>query len=435
MISQLGRGNFALLALLGVTLTGGVAAAQVRTVTCVEPLKESSEICTGIVARSDSVQRLNVLLRLDGNGVAGVPVVFRADSGTLVRDSVVTDAAGVARTVWYRARGSGPAVIAADVRTDTGSILKYIQLRPRETQLYLRTAQDARFSNFPGGTGRRVVVEILQSDGNARVAITDTVLCARQRVAFYAEGTGARITPDTAAGTVYEARQRGDTASFKNGCFAYAHLAQGSDVGEHEIRTKGIPDTGYRVAENAILRPVHVRHMPQIILAAVASRHPRFDRLDKETVRTYRVQRTLPSGEAATFDSAVVSLSPDDGGGWSTTAMAGLSIPLLSSERYARVADRVNVTFGVDADAPRQGQFVGFSILRSTGLVPYNFPVDLHLLAHRRKYDVLEDPAGCRAALTEAACGTHSRAYWGPSFAASFDASAVISDAIKKLGG
>ncbi len=435
MISRPARSSVACLALLAATVCGGVAAAQVPTVSCGAPLTESAGICTGTVARSDSVQQFNVELRLSGGVISGIPIVFRADSGTLVRDSVVTDANGIAQTIWYRPRGTGPVGIAADVRTASGSILKYVQLRPRETQLHLRTAQDARFSDFPGGTGRRLVVEILQLNGGNPVAITDTTLCARQRVAFYAEGTGARVTPDTAGGAVYAAKEKGDTADFKPGCFAAARLALGSDVGRHEIRTLGLPSTGYRVTENARLRPVNVRHMPQIILAAVVSRHRSFNRVEKETVRTYRVQRILPSGETATFDSAVVSLSADDGGGWSTTAMAGFSTPILSSERFAPLADRLSLTLGIDADAPRQGQFLGVSILRSTGLVPYNFPVDLHLLAHRRKFEVLEDAGACAVALTEVACGTRSRAYWGPSLAVSFDASAVVSEAIKKLGG
>lgn len=412
-----------------------MAQAHDVTVSCGAALVETGGICHGTISRSDSVQQFNVELRLSGTpaSISGIPVVFRPDSGSMLHDSVVTNASGVARAIWYRPRGAGPAGIAADIRTPTGSMLKYIQLRPRETSLRLRTAQDARIVNFPGGTGRRLIVEILRVDGTNAVAITDSAQCASHRVAFIPEGTGARVTPDTAAGVVYDAKPRGSAGGLVPGCFAGARLAVGSDVGLHEIRTVGVAPIGYRVVENARLHAINVRHLPQIIVAGVLSHHSSFQRVDKETTRTYRVQRVLPSGETATFDSSVVKLSPDDGGGWSTTAMVGFSTPIPLAGALAPASNHFNLTFGLDPVEPRRGQFVGISVLRSTGLVPYNFPVDIHMLAHAQHRDILKDPSGCVVALTVASCETESRVDWGPAFAVSFDASAVIAEAIKKL--
>lgn len=412
-----------------------VAQVPGVTVECGPGLTETNGICLGSVARSDSLQQFEIQLQVSSGSSPsrGVPVLFKADSGAVLRDSVVSDTMGIARTLWYRARGSGPAGIAADIRTSSGSVLKYVQLRPRETHIRLRTAQDARLANFAGGSGRSLIVEILKDSGDAVVAIDKSAECARHRVIFLPEGTGAKVTPDTATAEVYKAWQKGTRGEEKLGCFASARLALGSDVGLHEIRTVGLPSTGYRVVENAHLQAVNVRHLPQIIVAGVASYHRPFTKLDKETIRTYRVQRTLPSGETATFDSAIVNLSTDERGGGSTTALIGFSTPIPWVGESYKPANLFNLTFGLDPIEPRRGQFFGLSVLRSTGLVPFNFPVDLHLLAHVRQIDRVQTPESCAQALTTSACNTESKRYWGPAGAVSFDASALIADAIKKL--
>lgn len=426
-----------LLAVLALPFGSRSARAQSTdfTVACAGALAESNSICLGEVARSDSVQQFEVVLRVSGRAgpVANITIAFKADSGTLVRDTAITNQQGEARTIWYRPRGAGTVGIAADVRTASGSILKYIQLQPRVTRLRLQTAQDATLANFPGGSGRRLIVEIRREAGTGSVPITKAAECAEHRVVFVPEGTGARVTPDTASGVVYDAKPRGSPGPLVPGCFASARVALGSEVGLHEIRTIGLPSPGHRVVANARFQEVNVRHLPQIIVAGVASLHPDFTRLDRETTRTYRVQRVLPSGETASFDSAVVRLAPTEAGGGSTTAMVGFSTPIPWIGAFVKPANLLNITFGLDPVEPRRGQFLGLSFLRSSGWVPQNFPIDLHVLAHVRHIDRVTDPEGCAKALREDACETRSRNYWGPAIAVSFDASAVIAEALKKL--
>jgi hypothetical protein len=409
-----------------------------------------SAACLARPARVGEMQRAEIRLRVvdgSGNAVAAVPLHFRPSSGSIVGDTT-TSASGEVSVLWFRVAHADSAGIVARITvhadTPAGPLVQFIEVRPITTELTIRLAQSfprAAFVNTP--LRRPGIVEIMTVVGGNSIPISDPEICRAQRVTFRKEGDAGTLTPDTAAGTVYRARERQsifhewNNAQDKFGCFATAAWQTSASTGRQRVHATLIPGPEYRTAAPRMTSIAVVRPAPRFVLGAVGRWDHSYFGSDEGTPRTYRVERLLPNGEKALFDSVATPVSVDSVNGWSIATMAGVSVPIpfRSDSRFRRVAEHVTLTVGVDPADPRKDQYAGLSLLPFVQSFPETFPLQLDLLAHFGKIPELVSPQNCAALTGPDPCETDSRhGFRGMALSLSFDASTLLADVIKKLG-
>jgi hypothetical protein len=407
--------------------------------------------CTGEMVQADSMQRFEVHLQLSETGglragVAGAVVRLRASSGTIVGDSTTSGPDGTIRALWFRKRstdGVGIGVEAynpekADRRYST---LSYIQLKPptpTTTLLRFDETQTFPLAGFENTTLRRpMIVEIRTQTSAADTEgkpIINPVECQAHRVVF--RGSAGTMTPDSAVPEVYAARDANDpNAKFELGCRAQAYWSLGAGAGPREARVSLVPGSGHTLAQQAPYRwDVRARSVPRFVLGAVLRRdEPYVGRDDGDEV-TLRVERKLPDGTTISFDSTDPgTVTVDSVGSTSWGVMVGVSSSIPTG-----YTNRLTVIGGVDLTSPLDHQYLGLSMFRVLDL-PETLPIDLSVLAHFGKTNVLKRPDDCRQGIStvhgEEPCATDERrGLRGVAFMFSIDAGTLLADAIKKLG-
>jgi hypothetical protein len=390
-------------------------------------------VCTATITGADPLQTLPVRVRItDGNtGIAGAVVRFRATSGTVLPDSVASDAEGYAQTLWYRAGGTDAAAIAVDARTQRGSAFREIRAAKAPAPRYaLRTHSGDGASWFEKAPLRHpVVVEILRADapvGTSRY-ITAEDSCASIRVAFTRVASGS-LTPDTARATV-DSAEVGENPD-RLGCFARAYWTLGEGAGRRHVRAALVGGSA-TAANNNLTYEAYARALPRLIGGILVTYNRSFLGARSAGERTVRVERLLPDGSKLAYDSTFSTgrdtINSVDGN-FGPAAFVGVSTPVVP--RWHRFA----VTFGVDPGSIDRNWYAGISLLRIPGgLAVESLPVDIHLLGHWGRTDVLVNRTACAE---RGECRTEDDVHWH-GFAAmlSVDASSLLTELIKKLSG
>jgi hypothetical protein len=346
-------------------------------------------------------------------------------------DSAQTDAEGYAHTLWYRAGGSEPAVIAVDARTATGSSFREIRAAREAPPRYaLRRHSGNGASWFEKAPLRHpVVVEILRADApnDASRYITDAESCAKFRVAFTRIASGA-TTPDTATATLDHA-EVGETPA-RHGCFARSYWTLGEGAGRRHVRASLVGASPSTVGSTAMFE-AYARAMPRLIGGVAVTYNRGYQGAKPAAERTVRVERTQPDGSTISFDSTF-STGRDTvdnvKGHYGPAAFVGVSTPVVP--RLHRFA----VTFGVDPGSIDRHWYLGASVLRLGGALAVEvLPIDIHVLGHWGRLDVLEDVSKCEQL---GDCRTEDDVrFIGMAAMLSVDASSLLTELIKKLGG
>lgn len=412
---------------------------------------EMAPSCTGTMTQQDSIQRyefeLQVQDTINEEAITDAVVRFHPTSGTLVGDSVRrVGPDGRVRAMWLRLQGKGTVGIGVDVRPAAGSprsysATGYLRLVPPEeasaSLLRLKTTQTFPPAAFENTTLRRpMIVEIRKvaaPDDIVGTPITSDAECRKHRLVF--RGTAGKMTPDTAVPGVYKARPFG-TPESRNalGCRAEAEWSIAAGEGLRQARVDLVAGRGYEQVNQEPLRwDVRARLVPRFVLGAVIRGDEKYDAREDGDAVTYRVERT-ENGTKIAFDSihpGTVTYKRSDR--FSTGVMVGVSAPIP-----AGWTDWLTVVGGVDLTSPLDHQYLGLSVLRPFD-VSDGLPLNVALLAHFGRADVLQRPGDCRAQISSVAgaepCATEeSRRLRGVGLLFSIDAGSLLAEAIKKLG-
>jgi hypothetical protein len=212
------------------------------------------------------------------------------------------------------------------------------------------------------------------------------------------------------------------------GCFARANWTLGEGPGRRHARVSLV---GGNSGRTSVLYEAYARASPRLIGGIVATYNRSYLGPKAGPQRTIRIERTLPDGSKASFDTTFATGRDTVGeidGNWAPVAFVGVSTPIRPLwHRWA-------VTFGVDPSSIDRNWYAGVSFLRLFGgLEVESLAVDIHQLGHWGRTDVLEDPKACRES---GECGTEDDVRWqGVAAMLSVDAGSVITDLIKKLSG
>lgn len=438
-------------------LAPGVAAQESSAeIRCLAPLvttplgQQPGEVCSVEPIRAGHMQRAQIRLEVVEQGnkaVPKLPLRFRVSSGTMVGDTI-TNTQGQVDVVWFRvvsadSVGTIARISVEGVTTAGRPVVQYIEIRPSTIELATRLAQSFPGAGFVNSSlSRPMIVEIKKIDNGQLLPIEDPEICRAQRITFRREAAAGTMTPDTASGTVYAARDRGsifgNAAPYEKGCFAAAGWQVGPSTGVQRARAVLLPGAGFRTSAVPIQARTVVRPTPRFIIGAVARHDESYLGRHEGTPRVYRVERILPSGEKALFDSVATPISVDSVDNGSFAAMAGVSLPIPiygGSGASGYVLNRLTVTVGVNPERPMQDQYVGISVLHFLPRIPETFPLQLDLLGHFGERDELVSPGNCENKLGADPCETEAHhQFRGVAASLSFDASALIADVIKKLG-
>ncbi|HEY7767660.1 hypothetical protein [Longimicrobium sp.] len=340
----------------------------------------------------------------------------------------MADTEGFAQTLWYRAGGAEGAAVAVDARTPSGSSFREIRLT-RSTPGYALRQHSGNYESWFEKTPLRhpVVVEIVRADAadDSVGRITSPETCSRLRVAFTRIGTGS-VTPDTVMAGV-DSAEVGQNPH-RLGCFARANWTLGEGPGRRHARMSLV---GGNSGRSSVLYEAYARASPRLIGGIMATRSRSYLGPQAGPERTIRIERTLPDGSKASFDTTFATgrdTVKQVDGSWAPAAFVGVSTPIRPKwHRWA-------LTFGVDPRAVDRNWYAGVSVLRIPGgLEVESLPVDIHLLGHWGRVDVLENPKACRE---RGECDTEDDVRWqGLAAMLSVDAGSVITDLIKKLSG
>lgn len=381
-------------------------------------------VCRGTIARIGQTQRFQIRLQLTQAPLKGRKVVFKADAGALIQDTVESDSLGVVQTGWYRHGGAKPVGIAVGIPVGSGSVLQYIQLSLADTTVMLETAQTPQRQLYVNATSRPVILEISTRHDTTKTPITNPAICSQLKVVFLARGAGATPTADTTSGEVYGARPLGSEKPLEKGCFVQTSWRMGSQAGAQELRVTGIDTTGYRFMERLIPFEATARRTPQFVLGATFNVQRRYQTAVKGTAPAIKVERTLHNGKI-TYDS--VASTSVEAVQATVGALVGVTVPIPGWKRIA-------LAIGADVTDPARAQFAGISLQELLGgMLPQGFPLDVLVLGARQRSEVLENPVACEAGSLPDPCKTRTRHQLGGSLALTIDAGTLVSEVIKKL--
>lgn len=405
-------------------------AAQGFAIDCVEAITPG---CRGTVAiaTADAMQSVPLALLVTNAGVA-VPnamVRLKATGGALMPDTAITDATGVARTIWFRHKGSDPVLVAAEASVPASggqspkSAVTSVTLVPRDPVAgLLRPELEGGYlqswfekSQLP----RPVVVRLRPVPGAPALTKEE---CVRNRVHFRSRGALQSVSPDTA---VPYLNQQG-------ACMAETYWSMGEGIGERRLDVRIVPGKGFKT-DTVQVAEAWTRATPRFIAGFASGWLRPYTTINPAATRTVRVEVTDASGVVRSYDTTETTGAvavKDVPGTRKNSAVAALSlpIPIARWEDW----DNLSLTVGVDLADIGARQYYGLSVLRLVGRwVPVIevLPVDLHALAMYARQPELIDP---RCAPT--ACVTRNRTkFQGWNYMVSADATSLVSDLVKKL--
>jgi hypothetical protein len=446
-------------------LTDRPAAAQEIQIVCTDSIApaQTNPTCSHTVPRSAAPQlrRINVRVQRTETSdivtpIPGALVVFRATGGTIIADSVRTDERGFAYTYWRQSRQNESATVSVEA-TPPGlaspTAVKIVTVKPAEANIKLRLEQWAHdpgwFEKTPLSRELTIAVyEVRKQDDGKEVYyfIRDEETCAAQRAAFTRLENAGTITPDTVSGALRRITQervvarpfvenqqpQPDTARRdERVCFINARWRLGEGVGVQSVRATLLPGHTAEVAGLSTLRlDAKARSMPRVIVGPVWTYRSAYVTLKEGEKRTITVERTDSAGVKRTYTETVTDPSAIDSvsGGGMGAVYAGVSFPPVPRWTW------LTLTAGVNATDPLNDFYAGISLLRlGRGIATEGLPVDVYLLAHWGRPVVLKDEEACRA---RSSCETEREVMWhGVGVMATVDASSVISEVIKRIGG
>lgn len=414
-------------------------------ISCPADFTTSGDTCQADYQSRDGQQVRQVRVRVvsarnTSVGVPGAVVRFRATSGTLLPDSTSSDASGFAWTLWTRPQGRDTATVVVQARSGANSTMSLVRVGPPAptVQLGMDVWRVSRGWFEKNPLPQPAVIHIYQlREGNPTPQPVDSATCAAQRVAFArVPGTGS-VAPDTSTATEYlianslfQNLQPDSLRQQARGCFAVTNWTLGEGAGDRSLRATLIPSAAARVVrgQGTEIRTIS-RSLPRLVGgAAVAWRRSYVGVSQKD--RVVRIERTLPDGSTMAFDTTLKGTATVDSisGDPQPAAFVGVSSALVPSWR------RISATVGVDLRNPAHDWYGGISFLRlARGLSTEGLPIDLHLLAHVGRSQVLRDPLACQQGVS---CETSDRIrFHGLGGMLSVDASSLFSELIKKIAG
>lgn len=392
--------------------------------------------CKATVGLPDELQRAEIRIQVkDQNGrlVPGALVRLRPSGGVIQPDSVVADANGLARAIWFRGKGSDVVAIAAEARLQDAAGVRLIQITPAK----------------PGG--RSVVLtseggflqswfEKTQLPDELKVGLRDTadqVLnekdCAGHKLVFKARGAPQSVSPDTAESYFEPGTKRRFRKDTKDKCLAEAYWTVGEGIGERRLDVKLLPAAGFK-AHNELEAEAWTRATPRFIAGFGYNRLRTSHIVVAAKERTIKVERSEPAGTIS-FDSTVTTSaarfdSVTKNTVFNVIAGVSLPIPIAAWEHF----DGLSITGGVDLGRPTERHYLGFSLLRFIGgpIIPVieTIPVDVHVLSFWAKVAEVEGPcapADCRI--------RHRTRYQSIAWMFSADATSLVSELVDKLTG
>jgi hypothetical protein len=415
------------------------------------PAPEPAGDCTGQVARADSAQYYEIILKLRSGGRPITRMIrFSANSGTFMPDSVWPSPNGEVRTRWFRSGGGDSVRILAEINSPTAYGLRYIKLTPRKKvagdsmKVVMREFRAA--SAWYEKTSTPAIVELMQLQRRAMrpdtiVPITADSTCSRYRAAFTRAQTATSVLPDTGRFTVTPVRRpRGErwpqqTAEFvlgnknpeQNGCLALAEWHLGTGVGQRAMRVHLLSATGTTALQEPIDILTHARPLPRIFAGLNLTRHESRVAVAPKQERTVQVERIQPDGSKATFETKeTIQPAREDTirGAWEPGASGGLvGAPIPALREFTMSA-------GVDLKNPSRNFFAGFSLIHLVRPSLESLPLDIHLIGHWARRDIAVT-ANCPGGAS--LCTETDLRFEGVGIMGIFDAGSALADVIKKL--
>ncbi len=446
------------------------ASAQQLQVVCTDSVAASktARACSYEVPRNDApqLQRIDIRVELSvaSDSVTPVPgatVVFRATSGTLIADSVRTDKEGHAYTYWRQSSANESATVSVEATppvSGSPTAVKIVAVKvPKAEQRILwdewRT-RGAWFEKNPLPAPVSMVVYDVKKEGDREVArfLRDERLCGAQRAVFSTQKNAGTITPDTVPGVMLTLEDSAAASTIVVGnntivreavkkndrvCFIRAQWRLGEGVGVQSARAQLLPTNDAELTGPTVVGlTARARALPRVIVGPVWTYRSHYTALKQGETRTITVERTDSAGVKETYTRTVTDTSAIeevDGQG-AGALFAGVSFPPVP------MATALTMTLGVNAADPLNDWYAGISLLRlgvatiGDGLASEGLPMDAFFLVHWGRPEVLVNEAECRA--TNTSCETDRRLMWhGLGLMVTVDASTVISEVIKRIGG
>jgi hypothetical protein len=416
--------------------------------------------CVSVPAGScqDSIQAdgelqsrsLKVSVTRKGRTASGVLVRFHATSGKVLPDSVVTDVNGVVNASWTRAKDSSLAAITIAAISSGGSATYIVPLVPRsaasKAQLVLENWTHTRSWFEKYQLPNRIPIAIKRVVGNARVHIKDQKTCEAQKVVFLGNSRVGTANPDTIVGELFFIDQKGRKKSSDDiksmalqsstnlsakdtACFVFTNWTLGENPGAKELRARIIPK-GYEAPYTLNIKG-NARALPRIVGGVAMSHTKGYLGFKKGSATVYHVERPMPDGSKQTYDSTVTAPNSVDSVHSKNTASAIAGVSIALPLWWLGNFDRLSFTGGIDLRSATDDFYAGGSLARLFGSAVEALPIDVHLLMHIGRQDLLKDPVACAAS---GSCATRKKTrIHGAALMLSADATTLISEVIKRL--
>ena len=357
-------------------LHSAVAAAQ--TIACPQaPAAKADEPCV-MMMRGD-IEPIVVRIELNDASVAGAKVSFkpsRGMRGTIAQQSSVTDATGLAQTMW---RGSADPGLAPDTIRVEATDGKWVTVRSlilkapaKSAELSLAIDRDGKFSGdsqywYAGRQLRRpLTVTIVgpKTESDCRASV----------VAFKAAGDAA-ATPDSARGRWNDTR-----------CVAETHWKLGPTVGDQYLRAS----VGTDAAKQAIFH-ASARNIPWIAAGLTWTYVSGYNRLATTTQDLEVVSKSATA--ETTFKTTRSTKSVDVSSATGVFAPTlGVNTPLFTSW------PRVRMSLAADVQHVTTDWFAGFSLPQLwDNIFNEDIAIDLQLVTHVSRREILLNPTECAA--------------------------------------
>jgi hypothetical protein len=388
--------------LLFVALVQGALAfnpqlSGAQTITCLQArTTKSDEPCK--IPRTGPIETIAVQVTVEGRPVKGAVVTFESRGG--IQPTAVTDALGLAATQWTAgsATDSGDVAVKVGATFDRWRISREIMLTAIKKSIsgHIDTSRVEGRKQF-WYAGRQLPDPI-----TVVVAAIPADECATSQVTFKALGEEAVAAPDTARGFL-----KG------NDCLARGFWKLGKTVGDQMLRVTLVGDNDHPITVVS-----HARATPWLAAGLAVGWLPQFVGV-KSTSQSLQI--VTKSAAAETTFTATKSVSkPETSARLQLHPIIGINTPIKTSWQSIR--------WSVAADAQHltTDWFTGLS-LTQLGPKIYNedVGVDLHLMIHVARREVLNDASACLADPSN--CNTHVRALVGAALALELNANNLLS--------